>query len=135
MTYANDAYAAAAYAGSAAANSDPSGSITAVLPALSANLSGVVEVTGTITAVLPALAGSLTGSYSDTGTITATLPGLSASLAGHVLGRAGFGLVLDSSATITVDAALDSAITSTTVPLHVVTPTVPVPTLVDGRPS
>ena len=47
--------------------------------------------------------------------------------------KAGFGLVLDSSAVVNVTPLLD-AITST-VPLHVIAPTVPVPTLVNGRPS
>jgi hypothetical protein len=44
----------------------------------------------------------------------------------------GFGLVLDSVTVPEVDAPLDDV---EVVPLHIVTPTVPAPTLVDGRPS
>jgi hypothetical protein len=76
----------------------------------------------------------LAGSAPIPGTLAVSLPVLGLLSAGRTPPpRKGFGLVLDSTATVTVEAPL-SADTST-VPLHVVTPTVPVPTLVDGRPS
>lgn len=52
--------------------------------------------------------------------------------------RAGFGLVLDSSAVVNVTPPLDTTTAPPGAPstvLHIVAPTVPVPTLVNGRPS
>jgi hypothetical protein len=45
----------------------------------------------------------------------------------------GFGLVLDSTAVVDVVPPLDASVE--VVPLHIVAPTVPVPTLVNGRPA
>jgi hypothetical protein len=120
------------------------GDIVAVLPSLSADLAGssVAPVfSGALDATLPALRGTLAGqSFAPglEGYIEALLPALSASLAGNALGRVGFGLILDSSATVSADAPLEPLPTPTGAPatsLRIVATSVPIPTLVAGRPQ
>lgn len=121
------------------------GTLSAILPQLGADLTGLYVLptaSGTLDAALPGLAASIVGSAFEPGVdgiFAAVLPALSASLSGDVLGRTGLGLVLDSSAVLTVDAVLEPepSVPPGTPPtvLHIIAPTVPVPTLVAGRPQ
>lgn len=118
--------------------------LTAILPPLSAAFAGTAgppPVTGTLAGTLPALRSTITGQAFEPGVggfLEALLPALSAALSGTAQGRNGLGLVLDSSAVLTVDPVLEP---EPTVPpgtpptvLHIIAPTVPAPTLVAGRP-
>ena len=124
-----------------------SGTLAATLPPLSGALTGTVSVppiVGTLDGTLPALTGTLAGTSlppgSTTGSLSAVLPSLSASLDGFTeipptvpqRVRLGVGLVLGSSAVTEVIAPVEDGDAS--VPLHVITPTVPAPTLTQGRP-
>lgn len=90
---------------------------------------------GTLSAALPVPTVALSGTYSGitAGTLAASLPLPTVALSGTYRRRSGFGLWLDSTATVSAEAPLTPD--SETVPLHVVTPTVPTPVLVNGRPS
>ena len=124
-----------------------SGSLAATLPPLSGALTGTVSappIVGTLDGTLPALTGTLAGTSlppgSTTGSLSAVLPALSASLDGFSeipptvpqRVRLGVGLILGSSAVTEVIAPVEDGDASA--PLHVITPTVPAPTLTQGRP-
>jgi hypothetical protein len=119
------------------------GTLTATLPSLTASLTDAPEpVTGALAATLPSLTATLAGDNLSpiTGTLAATLPALTASLAGVVYvdaqadtddrrnGRTRTGL-----AYAEVDPVLDTL--PNREPVRSMAQSVPVPTLVDGRPQ
>lgn len=124
-----------------------SGAATASLPIPSVDLSGFYVdpgalAAGALDAALPAptavLAGAYTAPGGPGGHFVATLPAPTLALAGRFHARNGYGLVLDSETTVDAEAPLPATPSDTGTPaltLHVVTPTVPTPVLVNGRPS
>ena len=134
-----DHYTAAVTAG------DPAGALAASLTVPAVSLAGVYDgpLLGSLAATLPAPSVAVAGSYTGlgveaTGTLTASLPVPTLSLAGSSYARNGYGLVLDSESTVDAEAPLPATPSDSGAPalvLHVITPTVPTPVLVDGRPS
>lgn len=89
MSYAGTAYAVAPYAGGAVEATEPTGTLDAVLPQLTAALTGDVPREGSLTGALPALTANLDGDsvpLITEGTLDATLPGLTAVLDGSSVG-------------------------------------------------
>lgn len=123
------------------------GTFATTLPVPTVELSGFYVdpgalAAGTLDARLPVPSMAFAGTYADPigdgGHLAATLPAPTLTLAGTYHARNGYGLVLDSETTVDAEAPLPATPSDTGTPalvLHVITPTVPTPVLVNGRPS
>lgn len=112
------------------------GSLAASLPTLTVSASGTAPTPGVLAASLPVLSLSAAGAAPTPGVLAIDLPLLSVSAFGYTPpSRTGYGLALDAVAELTVTPPIDTSGDPVALPLHVIVPTVPAPTLVDGRPS